>query len=246
MYIVPESLSCGSHHATMYLRAYADSEGPDQPAHLRRLIRPSLSAKRIIGYYRMYEWRAKARMILCVCAVWSDFACFAHIRRYSARVLAASWEQVRTSIFEVQSTLVISNSKGLPEILRDIRTSTYQICRIEEKLIRLTTFNKYMCNWTLEVTDILKIVEKRRNCSFFPQYFKHVVRFSRLGRDQIFTSREAVIGDKRGLDSEGQLYIRTVKNHIAQWCSTVCMYTYIQSNLNSSNTDGSFTNKVFR
>ena len=44
----------------------------------------------------------------------------------------------------IQSTLVISKSKGLSEILRDIRTSTYQICRIEEKLIRLTTFNKYI------------------------------------------------------------------------------------------------------
>ena len=30
----------------------------------------------------------------------------------------------------IQSTLVISNSKGLSVILRDIRTSTYQICRI--------------------------------------------------------------------------------------------------------------------
>ena len=52
---------------------------------------------------------------------------------------------------EIQSTLVISNSKGLSEILRNIRTSTYQICRIEEKLIRLTTFNKYTCNWTLKL-----------------------------------------------------------------------------------------------
>ena len=47
----------------------------------------------------------------------------------------------------IESTLVISNSKGLFEILRDIRTSTYQICRIEEKIIQTTTFNKYMCNW---------------------------------------------------------------------------------------------------
>ena len=46
-------------------------------------------------------------------------------------------------MFMIQSTLVISNSKGLFEILRDIRTSTYQICRIEEKIIRTTTFNKY-------------------------------------------------------------------------------------------------------
>ena len=35
----------------------------------------------------------------------------------------------------IQSTLVISNSKGLSEILRDIRSSTYQVCRIEEKII---------------------------------------------------------------------------------------------------------------
>ena len=33
---------------------------------------------------------------------------------------------------ELQSTLVISNSKGLSEIPRDIRTSTYQICRTEK------------------------------------------------------------------------------------------------------------------
>ena len=60
-----------------------------------------------------------------------------------------------------QSTLVISNSKGLSEIFRDIRTSTYQICRIEENIIRTTTFNKYICNLTLEVRDILKILWKR-------------------------------------------------------------------------------------
>ena len=98
----------------------------------------------------------------------------------------------------IQSTLVISNSKGLSEILRDTRTSTYQICITEEKLIWLTTFNKYICNWTLEVPDILKILWKRgeiapeeqeSNFSPFPQYFLHVVRFSSLGRDQIFTSR---------------------------------------------------------
>ena len=87
----------------------------------------------------------------------------------------------------IQSTLVISNSKGLSEILRDIRTSTYQICRIEEKIIRLITFNKYICNKILEVRDILKIIGS--NFSSFPQYFLPVVRFSCLSRDQIFTSR---------------------------------------------------------
>ena len=51
--------------------------------------------------------------------------------------------------YQIQSTLVISNSKGPSEILRDIRTSTYPICKIEEKIIRTITFNKYICNWTL-------------------------------------------------------------------------------------------------
>ena len=39
------------------------------------------------------------------------------------------------TMFQIQSTLVISNSKRLSEILRDIRSSTYQVCRIEEKII---------------------------------------------------------------------------------------------------------------
>ena len=62
---------------------------------------------------------------------------------------------------QLQSTLVISNFKGLSETLQDIRTSTYQIFRIEEKIIRTTTFNKFKCNWTLEVRDISKILWKR-------------------------------------------------------------------------------------
>ena len=36
---------------------------------------------------------------------------------------------------EIQSTLVISKSKGPSKTVRDIRTSTYQICSIEEKTI---------------------------------------------------------------------------------------------------------------
>ena len=37
--------------------------------------------------------------------------------------------------FKLQLTLVISKSKGPSKTLRDIRTSTYQICSIEEKTI---------------------------------------------------------------------------------------------------------------
>ena len=40
----------------------------------------------------------------------------------------------------VQSTLVISNSKGLTETLRDIRTSTYQSWESEEN----NKFNKHI------------------------------------------------------------------------------------------------------
>ena len=45
-------------------------------------------------------------------------------------------------IFNIQSTLVISKSKGPFKTLRDIRTSTYQICSTEEKTIRTTKFHK--------------------------------------------------------------------------------------------------------
>ena len=43
---------------------------------------------------------------------------------------------------EFQSTLVIWKSKGPTKTLRDIRTSRYQICSIEEKTIQRTKFHK--------------------------------------------------------------------------------------------------------
>ena len=43
-------------------------------------------------------------------------------------------------------TLVISNSKGLSEILRNIRTSKYQSCEVRKPINRTTTFNKWICN----------------------------------------------------------------------------------------------------
>ena len=76
-------------------------------------------------------------------------------------------------------------------VVRHIR-----FAELRNKLIQLTTFNKYMCNWTLKFRYKLKnIVEKRRNCSLgaisplFHNIFLHVVRFTCLGGDQIFTSR---------------------------------------------------------
>ena len=40
----------------------------------------SLSANRKRGYYRMYERRAKDRMILCACAGWYESVHFVHVR----------------------------------------------------------------------------------------------------------------------------------------------------------------------
>ena len=45
------------------LPAYADSKGPDQPAQGLHWSGPSLSANKIIRYCRMYQWRAKTRMV---------------------------------------------------------------------------------------------------------------------------------------------------------------------------------------
>ena len=57
-------------------------------------------------------------------------------------------------IFVIQSTLVISNSKGPSTTLRDIRTLTNQICSIEENTIRTTKFHKWLCNLTPLVRNI--------------------------------------------------------------------------------------------
>ena len=51
-------------------------------------------------------------------------------------------DQLYSNIAYVQSTLVISKFKGPAETLRDIRTSTYQMCRIEENTKRTTKFLK--------------------------------------------------------------------------------------------------------
>ena len=46
------------------------------------------------------------------------------------------------TLFNIQSTLVISKSKEPSETLRDIRTSTNQMCKIEENINRTNKFHK--------------------------------------------------------------------------------------------------------
>ena len=97
---------------------------------------------------------------------------------------------------KLQSTLVISKSKGPSETLRDIRTSTYQMCRIEENTKRATKFHKWTCNLTplLEIY-VENIVEKGRNCSWgaISPLIHNVllpdIRFLCENKDQIFSLR---------------------------------------------------------
>ena len=86
-------------------------------------------------------------------------ALFSFITNIKNRQIALSLRRIN-----IQSTLVISKSKGPSETLRDIRTSTYQICRIEENTNRTSKFHK----WTCYLTPLLEIyfeniVENRRN-----------------------------------------------------------------------------------
>ena len=57
-------------------------------------------------------------------------------------------------IFIMNKTLVILKSKGPSETLQDIRTSTYQMCKIEESTNQITKFHKVTCNLTLLVRNI--------------------------------------------------------------------------------------------
>ena len=91
------------------------------------------------------------------------------------------------------SRLVISKSKGYPEILRDIRISTYQICRFEETTINRTTiFHKWICDLAPEVRDLLKILWKRGTLFFspFPQYLAKHCLISMLKTRTRFSLRD--------------------------------------------------------
>ena len=63
----------------------------------------------------------------------------------------------------IQKTLAISKSKRPSELLRDIRTLTYQICRVEENTNRKPNFtNKYVIRPIKLETYSKNIVKKRK------------------------------------------------------------------------------------
>ena len=59
--------------------------------------------------------------------------------RRTAKILTRLHKCSGSTKLHIQSTLVISNFKGLYLILRDTRTPTWKIYRIEEKIIRTIT-----------------------------------------------------------------------------------------------------------
>ena len=98
--------------------------------------------------------------MLAGCAFWSESTLFYHASCYvdSNQTFLVAAQQVpdhsseRIQVFphgfhsyrliDIQSTLVISKSKGRSEILRDIRSSTYRICTSGEKINQTTTFHR--------------------------------------------------------------------------------------------------------
>ena len=108
------------------------------------------------------------------------------------------WFHYENTIIQIQSTLVISNSKGLSEILRDICTSRYQVWSIEEKWIEQPHFTNVYVIWFLEIEIYWKYCGREEKLSVSPLFHNillPIVRLSCLNRDQIFTS--SVSGNSR-------------------------------------------------
>ena len=95
MIVVPLSFSAiyGPSHAKTCHRAYADSESPDQPAHPRSLIR--IFANKIIGHYRIYQWRVNARMSFCACVDWIWIYAFCECSKRHFRLMRPMWRATR-------------------------------------------------------------------------------------------------------------------------------------------------------
>ena len=73
---------------------------------------PSLSANRIIGYYRMLQWRANVWMILCACAGWSESAHhFTDIWRHFFVSLAAHMNRPFSCVTEFVKIEIMINSR---------------------------------------------------------------------------------------------------------------------------------------
>ena len=113
---------------------------------------------------------------------------FSYLRLDAALCWSDSFECCLCSRHEIQSTLGISKSKGPSETIRDIHTSTYQMCSIEENTNGTTKFHKWTCNLTPFVRNICwKYCGNIRLSTIFCYlmldfYVKRGIRFSRRDR----------------------------------------------------------------
>ena len=77
---------------------------------------PSLIANRIVGYYRMYQWRTKAWTKICSWTGWSESAHFVHVWRgpisisiscSNSMMLAMSWQRSESGNQETTIIIII-------------------------------------------------------------------------------------------------------------------------------------------
>ena len=71
------------------------------------------------------------------------------------------WGFLQTKRTDIQSTLVISNSKDSLKYFEKSVPRYIRFAEFSKKINRTTTFNKCVCHLTPEVRDILKILWKR-------------------------------------------------------------------------------------
>ena len=75
----------------------------------------------------------------------------------------------------IQSILVISKSKGLSETLQDIHTSTYRFAELMKTINRTASVNKWICNFTPEVRDLLKYSGKEEKIGAISPLFHNIL-----------------------------------------------------------------------
>ena len=120
---------------------------------------------------------------VCNGEVWSSYATFAIFFLSNENpiwrlIVNGCMRIYALSKFKYSWLSLSRNRKGLSKTLRDIRTSTYQICSIEEKTIWTTKFYKWLCNLTSLIRNIYwkycgkgeKLLPRSKFSSFL-QYF---------------------------------------------------------------------------
>ena len=98
-------------------------------------------------------------VIMIICVTRMILSCFFVVGFFSYQIVTHLFS--RKLMYRGSGRAIQLHIYLLNVVNRISFSPTYQICKIEEKLIRLTTFNKYICNWTLEVRDVLKRLWKR-------------------------------------------------------------------------------------